>query len=213
VRGANIGVNTNALSLDDLIKGMSGNRYTGYGDLKNSIKNELLEMLPDRYVNLNSLLNVNFYRNVECSQEFSGTDQVGQNTVIYTKFPLEEFVNSMGSGSGGSFTTITITNIISLGMGYNNGDAVGVGVVLSNDVSSPLAFTMGNVKYGNLSVPLQVENNSYYIGFSSNGVDYYVSKAKHPLGDGMICTIAYDITTFDHVTMEQPGGGEPPKIP
>jgi hypothetical protein len=53
------------------------------------------EMFGDRYVNMD-FLDVAFYKNEACTQEFSGTDTIGPATVIYTKISLAEITNGGG---------------------------------------------------------------------------------------------------------------------
>jgi hypothetical protein len=92
------------------------NDYTTYKDFWYK---ELLGVLADadRYVNLNSLLDgrIAIYKDAACTQEFSGTDMVGPDTVIYTHFPIvgnnesnEEDVDAVGHITGSlTFTGYT----------------------------------------------------------------------------------------------------------
>jgi hypothetical protein len=90
---------TSPKTLNAIIQEMSQGYINNYAAFKAN-KQILSYMLPnsDDYVNLN-FLNVALYKNEACTQEFSGTDQIGKDTVVYTKFP---FADIMGGGGGGN---------------------------------------------------------------------------------------------------------------
>jgi hypothetical protein len=102
-------------TLNEVILEMSGGELTAYDTaFKNFLRQEVSEMLGSAYVNLN-FLDVAFYKNAACTQEFSGTEQVDSTTTIYTKFSLAALMEGGGGeGPGLSEYSITITGIPSL---------------------------------------------------------------------------------------------------
>jgi hypothetical protein len=201
-------------AIQAMAAGMPGNPTT-YLAWKPAMRQIVIEnVLGDRYANTN-FLDVGLYKNEACTQEFSGSDTVESATVIYTKFPLEEFVKAMTGPSGptGPVTTIIIKNLEGI---YGSGSTkVGVAVLIKADGDSfiPLASETEYAIGGYLRVDLQVENGSYYIGFTSDEINLFISKTPVIFNGGSV-EITYSSGNFDHVTMEQPGdtpGGEPPK--
>jgi hypothetical protein len=85
-----------SMTLDAAIQEYTKGTYKDYTSYKNSVKNALAEELADGYVDLN-FLDIALYKNEACTLEFKGTDTVGPDTVVYTKFPL---TGGDGGGTG-----------------------------------------------------------------------------------------------------------------
>jgi hypothetical protein len=93
-------------TLNAFIGTMSGGQYSYNDTFKTFLKNMLWEMemppVKSIYKNLD-FLDVAFYKNEACTstQEFSGSELIGPNTPIYTKFSLTVLVGTGGGESGG----------------------------------------------------------------------------------------------------------------
>jgi hypothetical protein len=86
------------MTLDAVIQAMSRGMASNYAGFKTVMGQMISEQLGANYVNLNSLLDVAYYKDAACTQEFKGTDTIEPDTVIYTKFSVETL---MGGGGGG----------------------------------------------------------------------------------------------------------------
>jgi hypothetical protein len=81
-----------SMTLNAVIQAMSEGEVNNYAGFKTFMRQMISEELGDEYANLN-FLDVAFYKNEACTQEFSGGDTVGPTTVIYTKVPFFQMMS------------------------------------------------------------------------------------------------------------------------
>jgi hypothetical protein len=182
------------VSLNDIIQGMSGGELTAYDTaFKNFLRQEVSKMLGSGYTNL-SFLDVALYTDEACTQEFSGSDQVGPDTPIYTKFSL---VALMEGGEGEYQPTgksINITGVSGISGTYR------IFLSLTNNPSDqPVAGTQKGTIGSSLTAPLyapegNLANGNYWVFIVVNPdapiVKLYRSKAAESFS-GTTTTIPF----------------------
>jgi hypothetical protein len=142
-----------------------------------------------------------------------------QNAVTQATTALNDAISDFteAKSDNGPGTAVNALTITGLGAIYNNGAEVYVGVLESNEFdpsSEPDNFEQEIVTNGSLTIPLEtLPNGSYYVGFSSDGIIIFISKAT-VLFKGAMKNIAYDTVNFELYTHSLNFGdmGMPPNI-
>jgi hypothetical protein len=128
----------------------------------------------------------------------AAADAATKKVVSDLNAAIEVFKSAKKTGTAVNALTIT-----GLGAIYKNGAEVYVGVLESNEFdpsSEPDNFEQGIVTNGSLTISLgTLENGSYYVGFSSDGIIIFISKATVAF-KGAMKNIAYDTANFELYT-------------
>jgi hypothetical protein len=88
---------TSSMAMNAVIQAMSEGMADNYDEWKTVMQTVLLEEFGDGYVSL-GFLPIAIYKDAACTQEFSGADTIGPDTVIYTKFSLTGVMSGGGGG-------------------------------------------------------------------------------------------------------------------